>query len=232
MVYREKENFSRRTEARERQKEKLLELIEKRVGKEIREVLEESWKVFESSEHSLEEDLLHLYDVVEQALDHYQEVEIDPPAELIIALGVHDCDRFFEGAPELKNFPNRETYKQAHAWMSAQRARDILIKSQIEPDLVSRALARIVVHHARWEYDQIQKVFVTIDERSFWRTYLKSYLGRIGKDRTPDQVKDKMRSKYTNLSDEDREWVEGQVKEIDSPVLQRLFEELTREFAD
>jgi len=220
-------------------REQLLNRVEEQVGREVREALEESWKYFwkqlqsdDSAIKAIKEDLLHSYDVVEQALDHYREVEIDPPADLIIALGLHDCDRFYPDALELKDFSNRNAYKQAHAWFSAQKAREILLKSDLEPKLISRILARIVAHHADWEHDQFQRVFENLDERSFWRVYLKSYLERIGKDRTPEEVKDKMRSKYIDLSDEDREWVKNQVVEIDNPVLQRLFKELVEEFPD
>ena len=170
--------------------------------------------------------------MVEQVLDHYQEVEINPPAEIVIALGLHDCDRFYQDTPKLKDFPDRDSYKQAHAWASAQKARKILFKSQLEPDLISRILARIVIHHADWEYDQFQEVFSVIDERSFWRVYLEWYLKRVGKDRTLKQVKDKMRSKYKDLSDEDRQWAAEQVEETDNPILHRLFKELVREFPD
>ncbi len=214
------------------EKEQLLKEVEEEVGKEVREVLQNAWELFESSEYGIEGDLLHLYDVVEQVLDHYQEVEIGPPAELIIALGLHDCDRFYPDAPKLEDFPNRNAYKEEHAWASTQRAREILLKSQLEPDLVSRILARILIHHANWEYDQWQEVFSTLDERSFWRVYLKTYLERIGKDRTPEQVKDKMRSKYADLSNEDKEWVKNQVEKVDDPTLHRLFTDLVQEFPD
>lgn len=220
-------------------KEQLLKRIEKEAGKEVWEVIgnawKQFWKLFRSGDpkiKAIKEDLLHLYDVVEQALDHYQEVEIDPPAELIVALSMHDCDRFYPGAPELKDFPNRNAYKQAHAWVSAQKARQILLQSELEPILISRVLGRIVVHHANWEYDQLQQVFSMIDERSFWRVYLESYFERLGKDRTLEQVKDKMMSKYIDLSDEDKEWVREQVEKIDNPVLQRLFKELVQEFPE
>jgi hypothetical protein len=39
-----------------------------------------------------------------------------------------------------------------------------------------------------------------------------------------------MRSKYINLSPEDREWVKSQVEKVDDPLLHRLFEELVEEF--
>lgn len=211
-------------------KEGLLKEVEGKVGREAREVLQDAWGRFESSRYGIKEDLAHLYDVVEQVLDHYQEVEIDPPAELVVSLGLHDCDRFYPNAPKLKTFSNRNAYKQEHAWASAERARDILLKSDLEPDLISLILARILVHHANWEHDRWQKVFSTIDERSFWRVYLKKYLERIGKDRTLEQVKDKMRSKYINLSNEDRVWVKKQVAKVNDPVLHRLFAELVQEF--
>lgn len=211
-------------------KEQLLKRVEKKVGKETRETLQKAWEQFALSKYGIKQDLLHFYDVVEQVLDHYQEVEIKPPAELVIAMGMHDCDRFYSDAPNLKDFSSRNAYKQAHAWVSAQKARDILLKTELEPSLVSRVLARIVLHHADWEHDQFQRVFETIDERSFWRSYLKSYFERIGKDRTLEQVKDKMRSKYISLSDEDRTWVQKQVEASDNSVLHRLFEELIREF--
>lgn len=213
-------------------KERLLKEVKEKVGKEVRGVLQETWEQFESSGYGIKGDLLHLYDVVEQALDHYQEVEIDPPAELVVALGLHDCDRFYPNAPRLEDFPNRNVYKEEHAWASTQKAREILLKSQLEPDLISRILARILVHHANWEHDQLQEVFSTIDERSFWRVYLKTYLDRIGKDRTPEEVKDKMRSKYVDLSDEDKEWVKNQVEKMDNPTLHRLFTDLVQEFPD
>lgn len=217
-------------------KGQLLKRVEKEIGKEMAEVLQKAWAQFWNQtvkrKHGIKEDVLHLYDVVEQALDHYQEVEIDSPAELIIALGLHDCDRFYSDAPRLEDFPNRSAYKQSHAWVSAQKARQILIESELEPELVSRILARIVAHHANWEQDQLQCVFDTIDERSFWRVYLRSYFERIGKDRTLEQAKDKMRSKYIDLSDEDKEWVKNQIAKIDNPVLQRLFKELVLEFPD
>lgn len=213
-------------------KEQLLKEIEEQVGREVREVLQEAWELFESSGCGIKEDLLHHYDVVEQALDHYQEVEIDPPAEIIVALGLHDCDRFYPDAPRLKDFPNRNAYKEAHAWASTQKAREILLGSELEPDLISRILARILVHHANWEHEQLQEVFSTIDERSFWRVYLKTYLERIGKDRTPEQVKDKMRSKYVDLPTEDKEWVKNQVEKVDNPTLHRLFTDLVQELPD
>jgi hypothetical protein len=213
-------------------KERLLKEVEEKVGKEIREVLQEAWEQFESSGYGIKGDLLHLYDVVEQVLDHYQEVEVDPPAELVVALGLHDCDRFYPSAPKLEDFPNHNPYKEGHAWFSTQRAREILLESQLEPDLISRILARILIHHANWEHDQWQEVFSTLDERSFWRVYLKTYLERIGKDRTPEEVKDKMHSKYVDLSDEDKERVKNQVERVDNPTLRRLFADLIREFPD
>jgi hypothetical protein len=213
-------------------KDQLLKRIEKEAGKDVQKALRGAWELFESSNYGIKEDLFHLYDVVEQVLDHYREVEIDPPAELVIGLGLNDCDRFYKDAAKLKDFPNRNAYKQAHAWKSAQKAREILLKTNLEPKLISRILARILVHHANWEYDQLQEVFATIDERSFWRVYLKEYLERVGKDRTLEQVKDKMRSKYINLSDEDRQWATEQIEKSDNPTLHRLFEELVQEFPD
>jgi hypothetical protein len=167
-------------------RQQLLTEVERRVGWEVARIFRKAWGQFESSRYGTKEDLLHLLDVVEQVLDHYQEVEIEPPAELVIALGLHDCDRFYKDAPKLKDFPTRAAYKQTHAWVCAQKAREILVQSSLEPDLISQVLGRIVVHHAYWEHDQLQQVFSTIDERSFWRVYPEYYLGRIGKDRTPE----------------------------------------------
>lgn len=210
--------------------ESILERVEKKVGSTVMLALREAWYQVKESKYYFELDFLHLLDSVDQTLDHYEQKGIEPSSELIIALALHDCDRFFQDSPKLEDFKDRKSYKQEHAFVSAQRAKELLGKSDLEPELISRASARILVHHAHWHHDEIQELFETIDERGFWRVYLKSYLERIDKDRTPEQVKDKMREKYVGLSDEDKLWVEKQVEEINSPVLHRLFQELKDEF--